>query len=64
MILGSQRFIIGVAKLEKCLHVLDCVISSIDEMFVRCRCAGEVIGISTSNILLGLFHLDMHRLCI
>ena len=38
MILGSTRFIIGVARLEKCLYVLDCVISVIKVIFVRYRC--------------------------
>ena len=64
MILGSWIFRIGVVSLDKFLDVLDCVISGIEEMSIRCRCADEVIRSSALNILLGVFHLEVHRLCI
>ena len=60
MIWGSLIFRIGVERLDKCRDVLDCVIRSIKEIFVRYRCADEVIGSSILNILLGVFHLKVH----
>ena len=62
MILGSCRFRIEVARPEKFLDLLDCVFSGIEYIFVRCRCDGEVIGSSVLNILLDVFHLEVHRL--
>ena len=62
MILGSQIFIIGVVSLEKFIDVLDCVTSGINEIFVRCRCADELIGSSVLNILLGVLLLESHQL--
>ena len=43
MILGSLRFRIGEVILEKFPDVIDCFIGGIGEIFVRYRCAGEVI---------------------
>ena len=57
MILGSLRFRIGVVSLDKSPDVLDCVISSIEEIGVRYMCADEVIKSSVLNILLDIFHL-------
>ena len=48
--------------MKKFLDEIDCVISFIEEIFVRCMCADKVIGISILNILLDVFHLEMHRL--
>ena len=57
-------FRIGVVRLEKGLDVLDCVIISINDLFVRLRCDEEVIGSSVLDILLGALHLEVHWLWI
>ena len=62
MILGSQKFRIGVVRMEICLDVLDCLISGTDDIFVRySRCVDKLIGISVLNILLDVFHLEVNR---
>ena len=62
IILGSRRFIIGVVSLEKFLDLLDFFISGIEEIFVRCRCFDKVNMSSALNILLDVFHLEVHCL--
>ena len=54
---GGWRFRIGVVRLEECLDLLDCVISGIKDICVRCRSVDKVIGYRVLNILLNLFHL-------
>ena len=62
MILGSRVFSIGVVRLEECLYLLDSVISGIEDMLIRCRSAEDVIQSSVLNILLDVFHLEVHCL--
>ena len=62
MILGSRVFSIGVVRLEECLYLLDSVISGIEDMLIRCRSAEDVIQSSVLNILLDIFHLEVHCL--
>ena len=62
MILGSLRFRIGVSRLDKFLDVLDFFISGIKDLFVRYRCADKVIGSSVLNIMLDVFHLELHHI--
>ena len=63
MILGGLRFRIGVARLEKFLDVIDCVISGTEDIVFRYMCADKVIGSRILNILLDVFHLEVHQLC-
>ena len=44
-------------RLDEFLNVLDCVISGIEDVCVRCRSVDEVIGSSFLNILLDALHL-------
>ena len=59
---GGQRFWIGVMSLEEYLDVLDCVISGIEEICVRCRTVNETTGSSVWNILLDFLHLEVNYL--
>ena len=59
---GGWRSRIGVVILEECIGVLDCVIRGIQNFCVRCRNVEELIGSSVLNILIDLFHLEMHCL--
>ena len=63
MILGGLRFRIGAVRLEKFLDVIDCVISGTEDIVFRYRCADKVIGSRILNILLDVFHLEVHQLC-
>ena len=60
---GGQRFWIGVMSLEEYLDVLDCVISGIEEICVRCRTVNESTGSNVWNILLDFLHLEVNYLC-
>ena len=60
MVLGSRRFRIVVARLEECPDVRDCIISGIKEIRVGCGSVYKVIGSSVLNILLDIFHLEVH----
>ena len=42
MILGSQKFRIGVVRMEICLDVIDCLISGTNDIF------SGVVGVLTS----------------
>ena len=64
MILGSHRFRIVVARLDKFLDAFACFISGIDDIFVRYKYAYEVIESNVLDILLGVLYLKVHRLWI
>ena len=49
-------------RLEKCLDLLDSVISGIKDIFVVHRRADKVIGSIILNTLLGVFHLEVKYL--
>ena len=64
IILGSLSFIIAVVRLDKCHYGIDFFISGIEDICVRYRCAYKLILISVFNILLDVFHLEVHRIWI
>ena len=46
--------------MDECLGVIDCFISSIQKICVRCRNAEDIIGSSIFNFLTDFLHLDVH----
>ena len=50
------------ARLEEFIDILDCVISGIEEIFVRCTSVDKVIVSSILNIIIDLLHLEVHCL--
>ena len=59
---GGQRSRIGVVSLEECLNVINCFVSSIYNIYVRCRDVDEVIGSSISNLLTKFLCLEVQCL--
>ena len=48
--------------MDEFIDVLACFISGIEDVCVRCRSVDKVIGSSFLNILLGVFHFEVHLL--
>ena len=59
---GGQRSRIGVVSLEESLDVIDCFISNIQNICVRCRNVDKVTGSSVLNLLPDFLHLEVHCL--
>ena len=57
---GGQRSRIGVVSLEETLDVIDCFISGIQNICVRCRNVDKVTGSSVLDLLPDLLHLEVH----
>ena len=64
MLLVSRGFRIGVVILEEFLDVLDFVIIGINEISVGYRSVDKLIESSVLNVLLDVFHLEIHHLCV
>ena len=59
---GGQRSRIGVVSLEESLDVIDCFISNIQNICVRCRNVDKVTGSSVLNLLPDFLHFKVHYL--
>ena len=46
--------------LEECLDAIDCFISGIHKICVRCRNVDEIKGNSALNLMPNLLHLEVH----